>query len=458
MKRIFDKWIIYIILSLIAIPFLIMYIAFFAQAFSKGMSLGVIPQKLSFSNFSFLWSTIPWGLEKTRIWSIFLNTFLFASISGLAVTVVCTLTGYALSRIEFRGKAFFLSMQLILHAISGQILLIAIFFLLLYTKLLYKIPGVALARASLEIPLGVWMIKGFFDAVPWVDILPVADPNIFSQTQRISMAQMELQLAQSNPQMHDLYQAYRQMYEAVGAKNINAILPPPQQPTPIDPALEEIAAMGMKPFQAFPGQDHKAHIDSHLNFMQSNMVQNSPAIMGALQKNILERISLMAQEQIQLEFQEELQQAQQMQQMLQQQPQNQQLVQQVTQLTNKINSRKAVLISEMVKDYMSEEEKIISELGGDPLLKLKSRELDIKARQNEARKSFDESRISLDTMKAMQNQSQFEDSQAQSEELADLRAETSLTKQVMSSEAAMERQEMADKSKRNDFGRNFKKN
>jgi len=291
-----------------------------------------------------------------------------------------------------------------------------------------------------------------------VDILPVADPNIFSQTQRISMAQMELQLAQSNPQMHDLYQAYRQMYEAVGVKNINAILPPPQQPTPIDPALEEIAAMGMKPFQAFPGQDHKAHIDSHLSFMQSNMVQNSPAVMASLQKNILERISLMSQEQIQLEFREELQQAQQMQQMLQQQPQNQELVQQVTQLTNTINARKAILIAEMVKDYMQEEEKIISELGGDPLLKLKSRELDIKARQNEDRKAFDDSRISLDTMKAMQNQSQFEDSQAQSEELADLRADTSLTKQVMSSEAAMERQQMADKSKRNDFGRNFKKN
>ena len=291
-----------------------------------------------------------------------------------------------------------------------------------------------------------------------IDVLPVADPNIFSQTQRISMAQMELQLAQSNPQIHDLYQAYRSMYEAVGVKNINAILPPPQQPTPIDPALEEIAAMGMKPFQAFPGQDHKAHIDSHLNFMQSNMVQNSPAIMGALQKNILERISLMAQEQIQLEFQEELQQAQQMQQMLQQQPQNQQLVQQVTQLTNKVNSRKAILISEMVKDYMKEEEQIISELGGDPLLKLKSRELDIKARQNEDRKAFDDSRISIDTMKAMQNQSQFEDKQQQSEELADLRAETSLTKQIMSSDAAMERQQMADKSKRNDFGRNFKKN
>ena len=69
----------------------------------------------------------------------------------------------------------------------------------------------------------------------------------------------------------------------------------------------------MKPFQAFPGQDHKAHIDSHLNFMKSNMVQNSPSVMAALQKNILERISLMAQEQIQLEFSQELIQAQQMQ-------------------------------------------------------------------------------------------------------------------------------------------------
>ena len=291
-----------------------------------------------------------------------------------------------------------------------------------------------------------------------VDILPVADPNIFSQTQRISMAQMELQLAQSNPQIHDLYQAYRSMYEAVGVKNINAILPPPQQPQPIDPALEEIAAMGMKPFQAFPGQDHKAHIDSHLNFMQSNMVQNSPAIMGALQKNILERISLMAQEQIQLEFQEELAQAQQMQQMLQQQPQNQQLIQQVTQLTNTINARKAVLIAEMVKDYMAEEEKIVNELGSDPLLKLKSRELDLKAKADEAKKDYDQGRISLDTMKAIQNQAQFEDKQEQNEELAELRADTSLTKQFMSADAALERQQMADRSKRHDYGRNCKKN
>jgi hypothetical protein len=290
-----------------------------------------------------------------------------------------------------------------------------------------------------------------------IDILPVADPNIFSQTQRISMAQSQLQLAQSNPQVHDLYQAYRSMYEALGVKNINAILPPPVQPQPIDPSLEEIAAMGGKPFQAFPGQDHKAHIDSHLSFMRSNMVQNSPMVMGALQKNILERISLMAQEQIQLEFRDELRQAQQMQQMLQQQPQNQQLIEQANLLSQKINARKAVLIAEMTKDFMDEEQKILTEFGGDPLLKLKSRELDIKARADEAKRAYDEGRISLDTMKTMMGDAHHDEKLDQNEDLAMLRADTSIEKQIMSNDAALERQQMADRSKKYDFGRNFKK-
>jgi hypothetical protein len=291
-----------------------------------------------------------------------------------------------------------------------------------------------------------------------IDILPVADPNVFSQTQRIGMAQTQLQLAQSNPQIHDLYQAYRSMYQAIGVKNINAILPAPLQPQPIDPSMEEIAALSMKPFQAFPGQDHKAHIDSHLNFMKSNTVQNNPPVMGALQKNILERISLMAQEQIQLEFQEELRQAQKIQQMLQQNPQNPQLIQQAQELTNKINGRKAVLIAEMTKDYMDEEQTVLTEFGGDPLLKLKSRELDLKARQNQARKEFDEGRISLDTMRAMMNQQNTEEKMEQNEDLAELRAETSLTKTMLSNENSLNRQRMADQSKRNDFGRNFNKN
>ena len=289
-----------------------------------------------------------------------------------------------------------------------------------------------------------------------VDILPVADPNIFSQTQRISLAQSQLQLAQSNPRIHNLYQAYRSMYDALGVKNVNSILPPPAPPQPMDPALENIMAINGKPFQAFPGQDHKAHIDAHLSFMSISMVQNNPAAMMALQKNILEHISFMAQEQIQLEFVEEMQEMQMIQQqigpmmqnpaMIQQNPQAMQMAQRVQQITSQIESRKAKLIAEMMIDYAKEEDKISSEVGGDPLLKLKSRELDLKAKADQEKSENQEARLDLDTMKAMMNQENQEDKLKQNEELAGLRAGVSLAKQ-----------QMADASKIHDFGRNFPK-
>jgi hypothetical protein len=117
-----------------------------------------------------------------------------------------------------------------------------------------------------------------------VDILPVADPNIFSQTQRISLAQTELQLAMSNPQMHNLYQAYRNMYEAIGVKDVDTVLIRPQPPQPKDPALEHIDSLAGKPFQAFPGQDHRAHMTAHLNFMATNMARNNPTVMASLRE------------------------------------------------------------------------------------------------------------------------------------------------------------------------------
>ena len=275
-----------------------------------------------------------------------------------------------------------------------------------------------------------------------IDVLPVADPNIFSQTQRISMAQSQLQLAQSNPQIHNLYQAYRSMYEALGVKNINNILPPPEQPMPMDPALEHILAISLKPFQSFPGQDHKAHIDAHLNFMSISMVQNNPGAMASLQKNILEHISIMAQEQVQIEFVKELQEVQQIQMMMQQagaqspammggmqqNPQIMQAQQRIQQIVNTIESRKAILIAEMTKDYAEEEQKITGEFGADPLLKLKARELDLRAKENERRKEYEQDRINLDKMKAMMNQQNQEDKLQQNEELASLRAGISLAK------------------------------
>ena len=311
----------------------------------------------------------------------------------------------------------------------------------------YDVPG-----ASREVK-----VQDFDDRI---DILPVADPNIFSQTQRISIAQSQLQLAQSNPQMHNLYQAYRSMYDALGVKNVNAILPPPAKPMPLDPALEHILAMSQKPFQAFPGQDHKAHIDAHLNFMRLNMVQNNPMVMGAIQKNILEHISLMAQEQVQIEFVEELQELQMIQQQMQQMgaqnpamaqgmmqnPQMMQQQQRVQQITNAIEGRKAQLIAEMQEDYAKEEEKITGEFAGDPLLKIKSREVDLKAMDNARKEEEGQERINLDKMKAMMNDQQHDEKLEQNEDLAKMRASVSLAKQGMS-----------DASKVHDFGRNFKK-
>ena len=267
-----------------------------------------------------------------------------------------------------------------------------------------------------------------------IDVLPMADPNIFSMTQRITLAQTELQLAMSNPQMHNLYVAYRKMYEAIGVKNIDQILPPPPPPLPKDPALENIDALGQKPFQAFPGQDHRAHITSHLNFMATNMVRNNPPVMAALQKNCLEHISLMAQEQIQLEFRDEIKMLPQMQQQAAQNPQVQQQFQEISQ---KIEARKAILIAEMTEEFMNEEKKITSQFDHDPLLKLKSREVDLKAMENQRKEMETEARINMDKAKLVQNKDLTEDKLEQNEDLAHLRADTAITKSIMSAETKL---------------------
>ena len=258
-----------------------------------------------------------------------------------------------------------------------------------------------------------------------VDILPVADPNIFSMAQRISMAQTELQLATSNPQIHNLYAAYRKMYEALNVKNIDQILPPQAPMAPMDPSLEHINALGMKPFQAFRGQDHRAHVTSHLTFMSTNIVRNNPSVMAAIQKNILEHISLMAQEQVELEFAEQLQQVQVLQVQAQQDPMAQQ---QIQKLSQDIEARKAVLISELTADFAKEEKEITSQFDSDPLLKLKSREVDLRAMENERKKQADEANQDLNRAKLMQAGQIAEDKLEQNEELAKLRAGVSLAK------------------------------
>jgi hypothetical protein len=274
-----------------------------------------------------------------------------------------------------------------------------------------------------------------------IDIIPVADPNIFSQSQRISLAQTELQLAMSNPQMHNMYEAYRDMYEAIGVKNIDAILPPPQQPMPMDPASENIMAMTGKPFQAFKGQDHRAHITAHLNFMAMNMAKNNPVIMGALEKNIFEHISLMAQEQLEIEFATELQQITQLQQAIQVNPQLQQdpqVQQQILTVTTQMESRKSKLIAEMMREFRQEEQEIMGAFGNDPVAQLKARELDLRALNESVKREQDQEKINLDRSKQLMGQEQFDEKLEQNEELANLRASTSLTKQAMSQTAKIQ--------------------
>ena len=274
-----------------------------------------------------------------------------------------------------------------------------------------------------------------------IDIIPVADPNIFSQSQRISLAQTELQLAMSNPQMHNMYEAYRDMYEAIGVKNIDAILPPPQQPMPMDPASENIMAMTGKPFQAFKGQDHRAHITAHLNFMAMNMAKNNPVITAALEKNIFEHISLMAQEQLEIEFATELQQITQLQQAIQVNPQLQQdpqVQQQILTVTTQMESRKSKLIAEMMREFRQEEQEIMGAFGNDPVAQLKARELDLRALNESVKREQDQEKINLDRSKQLMGQEQFDEKLEQNEELANLRASTSLTKQAMSQTAKIQ--------------------
>ena len=167
--------------------------------------------------------------------------------------------------------------------------------------------------------------------------------------------------------------------------------------------------------------------------------------MASLQKNIFEHISLMALEQVEMEFQREIVTLQSM----QQNPQAMQdpmMQQQVMDLTMKIESRKAVLIAEMMEEYSREEKKILGDFANDPLAKLKSRELDLKARADQEKNENAEARLDLDMMRALMNQQNQDAKLQQNEELAGLRAGVSLAKQ-----------QMADASKIHDFGRNFPK-
>ena len=172
-------------------------------------------------------------------------------------------------------------------------------------------------------------------------------------------------------------------------------------------------------------------------------------ILSALEKNCFEHISMMAQEQIEIEFREELMQLQQMQQMAQQNPQmqqNPQFQQQIMQVSMKVEARKAALIAEMMQEFKDEENKIMGQFGNDPIARLKARELDLRAMDDSSKREQDQEKINLDKSKQLMGQQQFDEKLEQNEELAELRADTSLAKQQMSNEVKI----YSDRMKRKD--------
>jgi hypothetical protein len=218
-----------------------------------------------------------------------------------------------------------------------------------------------------------------------VDVIPVSDPNIFSMAQRVTLAQQQLQLATANPGLHNMREAYRRMYDAMGVDNVDSILKPdPEIPQPMSPATENAGAMNSKPPKAFPPQDHQAHIQAHAEFMFTRMVQINPQIYSLLQSHICEHISLMAGLMVQEEFKQQDEQLKQAKQQAQQNPQMaQQVEQQMEQLINQKAAKQAKIEAEMTKKLAADEEARMSKEAQDPLVKLKQQELDLKAMETQ---------------------------------------------------------------------------
>ena len=198
-----------------------------------------------------------------------------------------------------------------------------------------------------------------------VDILPVADPNIFSMSQRVTLAQTQLQIAQSNPQIHNLHEAYRRVYEALGTKEIPQILKPDPKPFPKDPAIENMEALQSLPMTAFPEQDHDAHIAAHSAFMRTRMVQINPMVYANLQGHISQHVSMKASAEVMS--------------MMQQDPQMMELMQQnQQQFRAMFDSEVAKRVAQITAE-LAQNETMMDNQKQDPVVMLKQRELDLRA-------------------------------------------------------------------------------
>ncbi len=226
-----------------------------------------------------------------------------------------------------------------------------------------------------------------------VDVIPVSDPNFFSMSQRITLAQQELQLVQSNPEIHNIKESYRRMYQALGSENIDALfVPDPPPPAPVDPAQENGAALMGAPLTAFPEQPHMVHIEVHLSFLETGIPMANPMAMSSLVSHIFQHVSLEAQNLADQQMPEQQQQIPQMQEggMMQPPPPNPQK-----------EILKAQIEAKILKQIMPRLEEVIAP-PDDGVVALKQQELEIRARENKDDHIIAEQKLQLDKAKLKQ--------------------------------------------------------
>jgi len=252
-----------------------------------------------------------------------------------------------------------------------------------------------------------------------VDIIPVSNPNVFSQAQRIVLAQTKMQLAAQAPEIHNLHEVYRDMYEALGVTDVDRIMKsvPAEEPVPIDPAQENINALDMLPLKAFEGQNHQAHILAHLIFGASPTVSSMPQVAMALQKHIMEHVQIAAQEQAVMAYK------QQMQQMGGQVPEEQ-AVMEVERLT-----------AQFIAEGMQQVKDMSAQLSGagapDPLIQLKEQEIQAKVADNEAENQIDQAKLQLDQQNQQMRSEQFGQRLRSQEQQTSARIQSAMDRELL---------------------------
>ena len=251
-----------------------------------------------------------------------------------------------------------------------------------------------------------------------VDIIPVSNPNAFSQAQRIVLAQTKLQLAGAAPELHNMHEVYRDMYEALGVTDTDRIMKavPDEEPIPIDPAQENINALDMLPLKAFEGQNHPAHITAHLVFGTSPIVGSLPPVAMALQKHVMEHVKIAAQERALQDYSQQVQQTGQT-------ADEEQML--------KMEQAVAQFIAEGMQQVKTLSGQLSGEGQQDPLIKLKESELQIKAQSEQNDAQLDAQKLNLDTQALQARKSQFQQRLSSQESQTAARIQAAMDREIL---------------------------